>query len=273
MNEKGLISKNTSLFLRGIAILMVCMSHYFAAAEESGLISSSTVVSIISALGDSGVGIFFFLSGYALYKGYGSAKTDRKFLINRFKNTYFPYVVIQLVILLLSGGIDGPMRIGRLLLGLDSWFIVTILIFYLVFYLVGKLPKYRLIIMCIFVTGMSLFLIRMHYPEFWYDADWCFPVGMILAKYEHKIGFVARGFSLDIKDYLMKFLGKNSLYIFLLHLFIYHKFTNWGPVLDSGMNWYIKMILAFMITVLMASVLNWLFNKIYKHTKIDRLKG
>lgn len=273
MNEKGLISKNTSYFIRGIAILMVCLSHYFASANDNGLIGSSTIVSIISALGDPGVGIFFFLSGYALYKGYGEKKTNKVFLINRFKNTYFPYVVIQLVILLLSGGIDGPKRVGRLLLGLDSWFIVTILIFYIVFYIVGKLPKYRLIIMSIFVAGMTLFLIRMHYPEFWYDVDWCFPMGMILAKYENKIGFVSRGFSIDINDYLMKFLGKNSLYIFLIHLFIYHIFTNWEPILDSGMSWYIKMLLAFLIAVFIAFVLGWLFNKLYKLTKIDKLKG
>lgn len=273
MKENGLISKNTSYFLRGIAILMVCLSHYFASANDNGLIGSSTIVSIISSLGDPGVGIFFFLSGYALYKGYGEKKTNKDFLINRFKNTYFPYVVMQLVILLLSGGIEGPKRIGRLLLGLDSWFIVTILIFYIVFYLVGKLPKYRLVIMCIFVAGMTLFLIRMHYPEFWYDVDWCFPIGMLLAKYENKIGYVSRGFTIDINDYLVKYLGKNSLYIFLIHLFIYHRFTNWGPILDSNMNWYIKMLLAFLIAVIIAAVLNWLFNKLYKLIKIDRLKG
>lgn len=266
MTDKNLISKNTSYFIRGIAIIMVVMSHYFAAAES--VFGDTLIVRIISSLGDPGVGIFFFLSGYALYKGYENRKPDGKYVLKRFKNTYFPYLVIEFLIILYAGEIDGPKRILHLLLGRDSWFIVTILIFYIVFFFAGKFLRLKVWLVSVFVLGMTLFLYRMNYAIFWYNVDWCFPFGMIVANISTKIPAVWRGFSIDIKDHVFCFLGKLSIYIFLIHLFVYYRVINFEPVLKAQTNWYILMLISFGITVLLAALIEKMFKLLYKGVSI-----
>jgi len=266
MTDKNLISKNTSYFVRGIAILMVVLSHYFAAAET--VLGDTLLVRIISSLGDPGVALFFFLSGYALYVGYGNRKPDGKYVLNRLKNTYFPYLIIEFLIILYAGEIDGPKRILHLILGRDSWFVVTILIFYIIFFLAGQFPKIQVWLVTAFVIGMTVFLYRYQYAVFWYNVDWCFPVGMLVAKYEKKIPAVNHGFSIDIKDYVLCFLGKLSLYMFLVHLFIYYRVINFEPVLKAQTNWYILMLISFGITVLLAALIEKMFKLLYKGVSI-----
>lgn len=256
MNRKTLISKNTSYFLRGIAILMVVCSHYFdAGADEAG---NPAIFAFISALGDPAVGVFFFLSGYSLQIGYGDRRPGGRFLWRRFVNMYLPYLVIALLIKIYSG-FEGPEDVWKLLTGYDHWFIITILVFYLSFFLVGQLPRFRVGIMTVFVILMSLYLFQIGKPEFWYDADWAFPVGMIIGWLDTGNNHGERLFSLNIKDWFFCSLGKASLCIYMVHLFVYYRVINFGPILDSGMSWYIKCAISLAISILLALILDKLF--------------
>lgn len=264
VNEKkiGLISKNTSMFFRGIAILMVICSHYF---EWGASFSGSEKLSLfVSSLGDWGVGIFFFMSGYAIYKGYGIRNTDCMFVIKRLKNTYIPYLLIATFIAVYGKSLTDLKSLVRLLTGADYWFVLEILIIYAAFYLAGKLPyRYRVLIMSVFVIDLSLFFLVRGYQDFWYTATWPFAAGMILSKYEIRIGAVRRGFCIDIKDWVFGFLGKLSLYIYILHSFVYFRIMELGFLEGPGRNWYIKLLLSVIITVAIAFVLDFALTKIY----------
>lgn len=262
VNEKkiGLISKSTSMFFRGIAILMVILSHFFEwGAQNAG---SEKLAGFMASLGDWGVGIFFFMSGYAIYKGYGIKNTDLSFILKRLKNTYIPYILIAGVIAIIGKTLTDFKSVVRLLIGGDYWFIVEILIIYAVFYLVGKLPyRYRVLIMSVFVVDLSLFFLVLGYQDFWYTATWPFAVGMILSKYEIRIRAVRQGFGINIKDWVFGFLGKLSLYIYVLHGFIYYRVMDLGIL--EGMNWYVKLIISIFITVAISFVLELILTKIY----------
>lgn len=251
------ISKNTSYFLRGIAMLMVIFSHYF----EWGVpfVGSERVAEFVSKLGDPGVGLFFFLSGYALYLGYGSKdkKTDKKYLWKRFRNMYFPYLLIATVIAILSDNIHETKDVIRLITGADYWFIIIILIIYLAFYLVGKLPKYRVFIMTVFIIDMSLWLYLHEYADFWYTANWCFALGLIWAKM-----FGDKNcFTFNIKDYVLSFIGKISLYIYVLHTYIYFQVVNTESLMS--LNWYVQLMIAIVLTVILAFIIEKLISAVF----------
>lgn len=240
------ISKNTSYFLRGIAMLMVIFSHYFEWGAQ--FVGSESVAEFVSKLGDPGVGLFFFLSGYALYLGYGSEdkKTDKTYLWKRFKNMYFPYLLIATVIAVLSNNIEEPKDVIRLLAGADYWFIIIILIIYISFYFVGKLPKYRVFIMTVFIIDMSLWLYLNEFADFWYTANWCFALGLIWAKmFGNK-----ECFTLNIKDYVFSFIGRISLYIYVLHTYIYFQIINIESLMK--LNWYVQLGIAIGVTIIFA---------------------
>lgn len=242
---------------------MVVLSHYF----EAGFVpcGNEKLAHFMTSLGDPGCGIFFFLSGYALYLGYKDKQTDSRFLLNRLKNTYIPYIVIALFIAVYAKSLNSPRDVLRLLTGADYWFMITIFILYAVFFLVGKLPNYRVLIMNVFIFVMSMWLHLNGYAEFWYTATWCFGVGMIVAHFDGK----NTEFLIDIKEPILAPLGKLSLYIYMLHMFIYYRVVNF-PLL-MGLNWYIQVLISFCITVVVAALLNVILQSIFKisiHKKI-----
>ena len=246
-----MITKNTSYFFRGIAILMVIFSHYFEWGAEH--VANAKVAHFIASLGDWGVGIFFLMSGYALYLGYKDRKTDKEYLIKRFKNVYLPYIIIAAIIMIFAGELTDLKAIIRLITGADYWFMVILFIIYIAFYLVGKLPEhYKVFIMTVFIIDLSLWFVVKDYREFWYTANWAFALGMIICKYEGRIGAVKNGFKIDIKDFAFSFLGRISLYIYLLHAFIYFRVVNFPAVTESGMSWYLQLVIALAVTVAVA---------------------
>ncbi len=271
MEEKktALISKNTSYFLRGIAALMVILSHYFEWSEAN--VGNPAFARFMMALGDPGVGIFFFLSGYAIYKSTGEKKTDKTFLWKRFKAVYLPYLLISVVKDIYRGKslreYDAK-GIWELLKGGSFWYITVLLIIYLAFYFIWKLPKYRITILTLFIVDLSLLYLILGYQIFWYDANWAFALGLIVAKYEGSWKFVQNGFSLDIKDYVLCFLGKLSLYIYLLHGFIYLDFINSPKVYNTIKNWYVQLVLAILIVVLVSYITDLIFRWLYRYTGI-----
>ena len=263
MNENkkksGLISLNTSYFFRGIAIIMVIFSHYFEWGKFS--IGNEKLTDFVATWGDYGVGIFLFLSGYALYKGYGSTKTDKRYVLKRIKNMYLPYLLIATVTSIWAGSLENFHDVIELLYGGDFWFITVIILIYVAFYFVGKLPeKYRVLIMTLFIIEFSLVYYIEGRNDFWYTTNWTFALGMIVSKYEYKIPFVRNGFTLDIKDYVFSFLGKLTIYIYVSHIFIYNQIINLGAL--ESVNWWIRLFIAIAITVLVSFVLERLFSLI-----------
>lgn len=280
--KKGWISKNTSLFLRGIATLMVILSHFFEWSESD--IGSIRVAKFVQALGDPGVGIFFFLSGYAMYKSYGQKKTDGQYIIKRLRAVYIPYIVISLIkdIYRKSIGDYDAGKLWELLKGGNLWFITVIMIIYIAYYFVGKLPEYRVAIMTVFILDLSLFYKIRGYQIFWYDAIWAFALGLIIAEFEAcrgkktetadgASGDIKKEFSIDIKDRLFCLLGRLSLYIYVLHGFLYLEFINAPVVYNNIRSYNMRLFISLVIIIVTAWVFELLFKALYKG--IDKLKA
>jgi|GEM_PF-4340064 len=263
-SQKQLIGKNTSYFLRGIAMIMVVLSHYFEWGETA--ITNKGLVAFMSALGDPGVGIFFFLSGYALYKGYpnGMNGQAKKYIISRLKGVYIPYLLIAGVIRLLDNGFTDFKSVIYYLTGRDYWFMAVIFAIYIAFLLVGMLPKWRLFIMTVLIIDLSLWLYISGHEVFWYDANWCFALGMLISKYDSSWGFVNRGFSINIKDYVFKFIGTISLYIYILHTYVYRIFMTTLSEKGVELSWYLRASVAFLITVGIGWIVYFALNILFR---------
>lgn len=266
-NNSQLLSKNTSYLFRGIAILMVVCSHYFEWGQAS--IPNAGLVAFMEKLGDPGVAIFFLMSGYALQKGYGNIRVGKRYLLSRIKNFYLPYLFIGLVIYSFAGGLHSLSDVAGLLTGHDFWFIRVILILYIAYFLVGQLPRCRILIMTVFVFGLSAFYYIKGYAVFWYDVIWCFALGLIISESEK---FLKLKKGIDIKDYVLVFWGKLSLYIYLWHSFIYFELMNTQIMLSMEASWYIKSVICFVCTYAVAYATEHMFSLIYRIPKLLKSK-
>lgn len=255
-SRKSVISINTSNYLKGIAMVMVILSHY----AEWGFdrFSNSGTAAFLEKLGDYGVGVFFLLSGYGLYTAYGGKKTHIDFLKKRFFKIYLPYVIMALFISAASGGLTKISSLFGILFGIDYWFMLVIFLLYISFFLAGRNPKYTIIIETGFVIGLSVYFAINHYQIFWYDAIWTFPVGMTLAYLEKR--FVKKDICIDIEDYMFSFVGKRSLYIYIIHGALYWKICEARFLNDSRVPWEFDIVFIIALTVVSATVLNLVFD-------------
>ena len=186
--RKVFLTRQQSLFLRGIGILMVIASHY---AEWYGdVLQNETLQYALTRLGCYGVDIFFLVSGYGLVKSAGKRRIGGRFLWNRMKNTYLPYLLIVGLIEWYGGGIAGAGGWYRYATGYNWWFIRNILLFYLLFFAVYRLadrPWVRMTLMAAATAGYSVWLVSQGRASFWYISNLAFVAGMILAQYERQL--------------------------------------------------------------------------------------
>lgn len=186
--RKVFLTKEQSMFLRGIAILMVIASHY---AEWYGdVLQNETVRYGLTRLGCYGVDIFFLVSGYGLVKSAGKRRIGGRFLWNRIKNTYLPYLLIVGLTEWYGGGISGVEGWYHYITGYNWWFIRNILLFYLLFFVVYRLadrPWVRMLLMFAATAGYSVWLVSQERAAFWYISNLAFVAGMLLAQYERQL--------------------------------------------------------------------------------------
>lgn len=262
-----MISNKTSKFLRMIAILMVIASHYaewmYVEPIHPGL------KAWVSELGPYGVDIFLLLSGYGIYKSaVKQEKVDWRFVIRRIESTYIPYLILVICIDALSGTLFSLDSRGwmRLLQGYDFWYMNVLFIFYILFILIWQMNRImRLPLITIAVIGVSISMFRLGRLDFWYISNLSFLVGIYAAALEKRWkGFVERKIPLILSfvalflfiftkseawimnllfsigvvgiayyipqwKYLPTRIGENSLFIYILHQYLFWQFTIvWG---------------------------------------------
>lgn len=313
-----LMAKRETDWFRGIAVIMVVLSHYaewwawFAKTEGNVEIFRQG----LTRLGVYGVNIFFLFSGYALVK---SMKQDRmypQFIWKRIKNVYIPYFIVVGIIELWSGGFTSFQDFLLFACGYDYWYMFVLFIFYAGFIFVytivgGKAP--RVIVFCIFTYIFSYILFDKGMQDFWYVSNIVFALGVIAGEYEGfvkkiidkvwlpltvllsigmifvvRYGLLAQEWKgaktpeqlvwleigaaliwavlimtmasrLRIKDKIFALLGRNSLYIYLVHTFI---FMNCVNSLEGTLL--IRVIISAAVTIIAAYVINLIFLTIDK---------
>lgn len=179
-----MISKRSSLIFRGIAILMVVLSHYAAwllYGKENFVLESMT------GWGVFGVDIFLLLSGYGLVKSYKKNGIDIKFVIKRFFASYFPYIVIMSILTIMSGGIESKDEFIGLITGKFLWYMNVLFVLYIMFMLFYSIGFLKEILITIGAIGFTYWLYKIGRADFWELSNGAFLIGIYFATFEDKL--------------------------------------------------------------------------------------
>lgn len=191
-NNDQLMNKRETDWFRGIAAVMVVLSHYaewwewFTPTEGNAEMFRVA----LSKLGVYGVDIFFLFSGYAMVHSLGQERMHAQFIWKRIRNVYIPYFFVVGIIELLSGGFTSLSDFWEFASGKDYWYMYVLFIFYIGFIAVytimgGKGP--RSVVFCIFTYFFSYSLYRQEMRDFWFVSNIAFAIGVVAAEYEEPL--------------------------------------------------------------------------------------
>lgn len=186
---KLLITKESTLEIKGIAILMVIIGH----------VSSRYGSSVLNYMGAFGVALFLFISGYGLVMSYNKNGLNN-FFKKRFINVFIPYVAITTIWIifdLIKGKIYSLKTYVLLLIGFDynrtidetMWYISFILLWYIIFYIIFKCTNKNLLRVILLFSVSFIFYkfqetgIMMNFSWQWYLHAFTFPIGVVAATY------------------------------------------------------------------------------------------
>lgn len=189
VENTSMFSKKTSLSFRGIAILMVMLSHYaewcswfhtFEGAAE-------TIRHFLTGLGPYGVAVFLLFSGYGLTKSAGNNRIGFRFILKRFFSVYIPYLVVVFLINLLSNGLTTVEDWIDMLIGDDFWYMTVLFIFYIAFMIIWAIFKnihLRAIFLIIITLLVNYYFASTGKQDFWFISNYAFLIGSLCALYE-----------------------------------------------------------------------------------------
>lgn len=182
--EGSMITRNVSMFMRGIGTLLVIFAHY--AQWYITMADGSIIWLLLSKAGRYGVAVFFLVSGYGLVF---SAKKglDARWVKRRVLNVYLPYLCIEGFIHLMERkqwSLNGAIRY---IFAMDAWFIFVIIVFYLLFGVVWKFCEHRILWMAAGVTVISFILAVMMKDSVWYASNIAFLIGTAAGEYDEEV--------------------------------------------------------------------------------------
>lgn len=185
------ISKNNTLALKGLCILLIVLHHY---AQNFGFLPD-----ILRGVGPIGCAVFFFISGYGLTKGPGDVSKWKK----RFLRLYVPFLLANVLYLLFFVFVDcqsfSVIDVFRYLIGLPTinkhWFIQVLLLLYLAAFVTDIifLSDYRKFA-CLSILLGGAFSCITNQPG---SMSWiAFPLGIICANMKIKMTLKMKYFTL-----------------------------------------------------------------------------
>ena len=255
VKETNLYKRKTSAWFKGLAIIMVILSHFaewwsWFYAEEG---IRELVRDGISRFGPYGVAIFFLFSSYGLAKSAGEKRIDGRFILKRVVNVYIPYLIIVILIDLLSGGFEDLEDVLDLFYGQDFWYMTVLFSFYLAFmgiWLVFTNCHIRAVLMVVFTYWYSNYLYKAGEHDFWYISNIAFAIGSLLALYEPVIKKV-----IDKMGIVMTILsGIGSVAVVYSALYVEHL---WVDPADEIRSRIIAVTIFTIFVVFLAAVWKW----------------
>ena len=188
------LSLKTGNYMRGFLAIGIIL-HHLSKDTTGGFIERG-----FWNVGFLFVAVFFFYSGYGLQKSYMASDGYKKHFLSRrivpILITYF-IVNVMFVILLKATGKSVSFRnyvksvkTGRPVV-LYSWYIITIILFYIAFWILMELCRnhYRMMIIgaLIWFVIYTFVCREIGYGVWWYNSAHLLVVGMFWALYEEKI--------------------------------------------------------------------------------------
>lgn len=195
VSETSFFSKEQTDWLRGIAILLVIHSHYFAAVDMNCFSGISR--QLLSSIGFLGVGLFVFMSGYATMISYiRKPNYLSHYIPKRLVRLYIPfliaYTVFVIIMLCYGKKLSTEDFLGIPIMSLPhtiNWYLKVQLGLYIVFYFVAKIFKnIRIIILALSLICVAFMIVGAitKIPNFWFESSFLFPLGMIFALNKNK---------------------------------------------------------------------------------------
>lgn len=192
--NKNYNSITTSKNLRGLLSLTIVM-HHLALRTTGGILFHQ-----LYRVGFLPVAMFFYYSGYGVQKSYmASSAYKRHFLLRRIPPILFTYMIVTALFWIMYAAQGKLLSVRDIILAIIkgdpivsySWYIITIFIFYFIFWLLmitfGSNYIGMIVGACVWDALYVIFCVKMGYGSWWYNASHLLVVGMIWAVYEEKI--------------------------------------------------------------------------------------
>ena len=190
--KETLLDKEDTEIMKGIAACLIILAHLITSIKAE-VKDISLILNIYTVTGGMGVLIFFFISGYGIYKGYGGKTFTIKFWYKRIFFMYLPSVIIQFVFSLIARLMNDNFNLKGIVNDsfLGGWFIDVIMLQYLIFFVAWKFSKGKQNRLIVMSFGGDVILATMFYaigfePR-WYNGLLLFPVGMLVACKEEEL--------------------------------------------------------------------------------------
>ncbi len=233
------------------AALMIILHHSVQVITDYGA-EPKGPITIWNSLGILFTSIFFFFSGFGLYKSY---KTKEGYLGSFFRKRMpkllIPFMVTNILYLctVSYGRIYETRHVftslfGITLLNNNAWFIVELIILYIAFYFCFRKPGseraalIKLTVFAILLVILSLFLghdttaVNGHWfmGEWWYNTTLIFILGILIAKNEERIKRVMKEkYRILLPAAIFLFIGWFFLEELVLNNFGYYQEWKYHP--------------------------------------------
>ena len=198
--EDDYLSKEQCNSIKGIFILMICLTHSMQYIRASGYsfpgIDALTPI-FTSYIGQLVVVMFLFYSGYgvALQIRNKGEQYVQQMPRHRILKTLLNFDVAVCAFILLALLLSQPLSISQVLLsfvawdsvGNSNWYIFVILLCYSFTYIAGKIYYNHLGMVLLFLCLITMFMLSFVKESHWYDTILAYPAGYYHACYRNQI--------------------------------------------------------------------------------------
>lgn len=205
-NENNLDRDHTDA-LRGFLCILIVLDHC------SLLTGSGYSVILLKRVGPYIVAMFYALSAYGLLASYKKNGFSLKgYWKKRLLSTIVPYLIFYSAAIVLQFVFKENLSVKAILLSFVnghplvrySWFIITIIVFYAIFYAAALLARKDIPLLTA-IVGFALFFFvfavnKLDFEDFWFNAAWAFPFGLL---WQHVQPKIARAFRRHPWSYLV----------------------------------------------------------------------
>ncbi|QVI33884.1 acyltransferase [Lacticaseibacillus chiayiensis] len=206
--KDGHLGKSATNNLKGISIIFIILHHI---NQDLNGVNGTFFASRLTVAGRLGVAIFFFVSGYGIMRQYQIKGPNylKNFLSHRLMPIVMLYLLAMILIFPIKHQLTGftfsqaaiSMTNGAPFVD-DSWFVLSIIFFYLVFWLGMQISRgHSLPLFAILFLLTSLYTVYIWdkgMGEWLINAAFVFPTGVLFAFYEDRLVPLIRRFYLPI---------------------------------------------------------------------------
>ena len=273
--------------LQAFAALMIILHHLVQTITQYGSVKKGPVT-IWNSFGILFTSVFFFFSGYGLYKRYKTGEDYLKgFLRHRFLKVLIPFLLTNVIYLCVFAGdrISGVWQgitaiFGCPLLNRNAWYVIELLLLYIAFYVCFRFIRSEraamicltlftiLMITCSLLLGHDSTSVnrRWFMGEWWYNTTFMFIVGMFVARHEVRIrAAVEKVYKLLLPLTVLIFIGWFLLEQFVDGRFGYYR--EW-PGHPGYPEKFITLLVQIVLCILFLSVLLLVNLKVEFHNRV-----